>query len=236
LRPVAGASYDRPMGNRTLFLFLGLATAACGSNKSTSTNDVDAPIADGQLPDAPVDANPNAPICTINGPANNTATAFDMPVMLAATASDLQDGALTGASVVWRTTLQVAPLGSGDMLTTVLPVGSNTITCTATDSAGLTGSASVTVVSKSPYATITHPGNNETRTASQAVPLVGVGRDKEDGNLTGASLAWASSIDGPLGTGSPLNKLLSVGVHTITLTATDSAGNVDTATITLTMQ
>ena len=72
--------------------------------------------------------------------------------------------------------------------------------------------------------------------SNQAVPFVGLGRDVEDGDLTGASLVWTSSIDGALGTGTMFNKVLSVGIHAITLTATDSASNADSATITLTIQ
>jgi len=47
--------------------------------------------------------------------------------------------------------------------------------------------------------------------------------DLEDGPLTGASLAWSSDQDGPLGQGEEVAALtLSAGWHTITVTATDS--------------
>ena len=53
----------------------------------------------------------------------------------------------------------------------------------------------------------------------------GSGTDTEDGNLTGASLVWTSSIDGEIGTGSYFTiNILSEGTHIITLTATDSQG------------
>src|SRR5262245_28083201 len=201
---------------RYLVLLVG-ATIGCGGDKSSS-----------------VDANPDAPTCVISGPANNATTGFDVPITLAATANDPQDGALMGASVVWKTSLQVQPLGSGTTLMTVLPVGSNAITCTATDSTGLTGTATVTVASKSPYAKINHPGDNEVRPQNQAVPFVGYGRDKEDVDLIGPALAWASNLSGPIGTGASLNQVLPAGVHTITLTATDSASNTDSTSITLT--
>jgi hypothetical protein len=152
-------------------------------------------------------------------------------------AADLQDGTLGGASIVWRSDLLTAPLGSGVTLSVTLPVGTNAITCIATDSSSLTGvSAPVTVNSKSPFAKINHPGNGEMRQASQAVPFVGVGRDLEDGALSGASLTWTSSIDGAIGTGDSFSQTLSAGTHTITLTVTDAASNTDTDSITLTMQ
>jgi len=162
-------------------------------------------------------------------------TAWDTDVVLIATATDPEDGALSAASVVWRSDLQVPPLGSGTTLSTALPVGANVVTCTATDSTGLTGSASITINSRSPFAQINHPSNGETRAANTPVPFVGVARDKEDGTLSGGSLVWTSSLDGMIGTGGTFNKTLSAGMHTITLSVTDSNANVDTASITLTM-
>lgn len=205
-----------------------LAAMGCGGGNSPSGVDAAVP---------PPDADPSAPTCVIGGPADGATTAFDVAVTLTATASDPEDGTLSGASIVWRTDLRVAPLGSGSVLATTLPVGTNVVTCTATDSDQRTGSASITVISRSPFAQINHPSNGETRLVSDgAVPLVGVARDLEDGQLTGTSLAWTSSIDGPLGTGGTLNVPLTAGVHTITLTATDSTTNTDSASITLTMQ
>ena len=187
--------------------------------------------------DASADADPGAPTCVITGPSAATVTAFDTPVTLMATATDPQDGNLSGASIVWSSTLQLAPLGTGTSLPTTLPVGLNMVTCTATDSSGKTGrSASIVVVSKSPFAKINHPGNGETRPANQAVPFVGTGRDLEDGTLTNGSLVWTSNIDQQIGTGTSFNKVLSVGTHTITLTATDSNGNADAASIVLVIQ
>lgn len=198
--------------------------AACGGDDSG-----------GAAADAAVD--PNAPTCVITVPAATTKTAWDTPVMFTATATDLQDGALGGASIVWRSDLLTAPLGSGVTLSATLPVGMHAVTCIATDSSSLTGvSAPVTVNSKSPFAKINHPSNGEMRPANQPVPFVGVGRDLEDGTLTGASLVWTSSIDGAIGTGGSFNQTLSAGTHTITLTITDAASTTDTDSITLTMQ
>lgn len=183
--------------------------------------------------------NPDAPTCTITAPVPGTMTktAFDTAVMFSAMASDPQDGTLAGANIVWRSDLLTAPLGSGVSLSVTLPVGTNSITCIATDSTSLTGvSAPVTVISKSPFAKINHPGNGETRPANQEVPFIGVGRDLEDGMLSGASLVWTSNIDGSIGTGDSFNRMLSAGTHTITLTATDAAANTDTDSITLTIQ
>lgn len=211
------------------YLSIVVLLLACGDKKASGTADAG--------PDAAPDANANAPTCTITAPATTTKTAYDTAVMFTAVASDPQDGTLGGASISWRSDLLAMPLGTGVTLSSTLPVGLNEVTCIATDSTNLTGkSAAVVIKSVSPYAKINHPGNGETRPANQAVPFVGVARDLEDGALMNGSLTWTSSIDGALGSGGSFTKALSVGTHTVTLTATDSAGNVDTDSITLTMQ
>lgn len=179
---------------------------------------------------------PGAPTCTITAPTDGVEVAFDEDVTFVATADDPEDGALTGASVVWRSDMITAPLGSGLTVTTTLtPVGVHTITCTATDSDGNTGSDIITVTSLSPVAAIFHPGDGETRAASSSIPFVGEGRDLEDGALTGASLVWTSSLDGAIGTGTSFNASLSAGTNVVTLTVTDGDGNTATDSITLTI-
>lgn len=213
---------------RNLGLITVLFAVGCGGG---SGGDDDDPI-DAASPDA----DPSAPTCTISGPADASETAFDVAVELTATASDPEDGTLSGASIVWRTDLDTAPLGSGLALTATLPVGENAVTCTATDSDGKTGSDTITIASLSPFAQINHPGDNETRSVADGdFPFSGVARDLEDASLTGASMVWTSNIDGELGTGESFNALPSQGVHTITLTATDDDANTHSHSITLTM-
>jgi hypothetical protein len=61
-------------------------------------------------------------------------------------AMDPTDGALTGSSLVWRSNLAATPIGTGEMFSATLGVGTHTITMTATDSRMLTDSASTTVI------------------------------------------------------------------------------------------
>lgn len=192
--------------------------------------------ADAQQDSAPPDADPNAPVCTILSPITGTSIAYDATVALTASAIDPQDGTLPDASITWHTDLKTPPLGTGRMLTTQLPVGANVVSCVATDATSLTGVAMITVVSQSPFPTITHPTDGQTRPKNQSIPFNGDARDLEDGTLAGAALAWMSSIDGALGMGTTVNATLSEGVHVVTLAATDSNGNTYATAINLTIQ
>ena len=85
-----------------------------------------------------------------------------------------------------------------------------------------------------PTAVITSPASGITLPEGVAIQLAGSADDPQDGPLGAAALAWSSSIDGSLGTGSALDVTLpSTGVHTITLTATDSDGNTGDAAVSL---
>jgi Carboxypeptidase regulatory-like domain len=76
-----------------------------------------------------------------------------------------------------------------------------------------------------PEATFLAPDDHSTFVQGAAVVFEGTGTDPEDGTLSGSSLVWESTRDGILGTGSPLATTeLSVGQHTISLTATDAGG------------
>ncbi|MEO8457175.1 MAG: hypothetical protein ABI559_05125, partial [Chloroflexota bacterium] len=89
---------------------------------------------------------------------------------------------------------------------------------------------------QAPLVNITNPVDGGFGEEGGLVVLDGAANDYEDGPLTGASLVWKSDIDGALGTSEqlPLNTL-SAGVHTITLTATDSDGTSSETSITLTI-
>jgi len=88
----------------------------------------------------------------------------------------------------------------------------------------------------SPTVTVTSPSNDSAYTQGDTITFIGIGNDIEDGNLTGNSLVWTSDIDGQIGTGEFFTMDdLSLGIHTITLTTTDSDGatGIDSITITV---
>ncbi len=176
------------------------------------------------------------PSCTIVAPDAGTTVPFDQAVTFTASATDPEDGALSGASVVWTSNLVTPPLGSGLTLTRTLPIpGVHTVTCRATDSQGLTGTSSMIVTAVSPVARINHPSNGETRAAANDIPFIGDGRDFEDGALPDAGLVWTSNLDGVIGTGRTLNRRLSAGTNIVTLTVTDSDGGTGAQSISLTI-
>jgi hypothetical protein len=87
-----------------------------------------------------------------------------------------------------------------------------------------------------PHVTIDHPADGEVRDAGTHVPLVGHATDPHDGVLSGAALVWRSDRAGLLGTGAMLDVTLDHGTHVVTLTATNSLGLADSASIHLVIQ
>jgi carboxypeptidase T len=85
-----------------------------------------------------------APTTTITSPTSGTSVRLGTPVSLAATASDPEDGNLTG-SIVWHSNLS-GQIATGGSASVSLPLGTHTITASVTDSGNATGSGSVTVV------------------------------------------------------------------------------------------
>ncbi len=65
-----------------------------------------------------------------------------------------------------------------------------------------------------------------------ALAFSGTATDAEDGDLT-AALSWASSIDGPLGSGGTVNATLSAGDHAVTASVVDLDGLTGTEAITV---
>ncbi|MBJ6765490.1 PKD domain-containing protein [Myxococcaceae bacterium JPH2] len=87
---------------------------------------------------------------------------------------------------------------------------------------------------RAPSASITSPQDGATL-SSRTITLQAQASDPEDGALTGAALKWTSSVDGALGTGSPLEVTLTPGNHRLTLVATDSGGKTANAQLSITV-
>jgi len=156
-----------------------------------------------------------APVVTV--PANITTEATGpagaVVSFAAATASDLVDGSLT----------PVCDANSGD----TFPIGTTTVTCSATDNAGNTGSASFDITVEDTTAPVVNvPGNmtvEATGPAGAAVSFSVSADDLVDGSLT--PVCDANSGDTfPLGT------------TTVSCSATDNAGNTGSASFDITVE
>lgn len=93
-----------------------------------------------------------------------------------------------------------------------------------------------TVGNNAPALSIRTPSDGQLFTGVQSVFFQASAVDAEDGRLDGASIAWSSDRDGFLGTGEEVVVLasdLSEGVHSVTATATDTAGAATSASVTI---
>jgi uncharacterized repeat protein (TIGR01451 family) len=89
----------------------------------------------------------------------------------------------------------------------------------------------IAVPDQAPAASILNPGDNGSVPVGELLVLQGFGGDFEDGMLPDAALSWSSDRAGALGEGGELPVTnLAPGLHTITLTATDSSGQTATTT------
>ncbi len=158
------------------------------------------------------------PLVTATAPAQTEATDRLTPVTFTVSATDAVDGTL---STTCKTTGGTV-YASGDSF----PVGTTTLTCSATDKAGNTGTSEPfnVVVVDTTAPVVTTPAN------------IVVGNDAA--TVTYANAAAKDLVDGTLaasctpGSGTKF----ALGTTTVTCTATDSAGNTGTNTFTVKVQ
>jgi alpha-tubulin suppressor-like RCC1 family protein len=92
------------------------------------------------------------------------------------------------------------------------------------------------VAKKKPNINIYHPLPNAVFHSDRQVKFEGSAYDYEDGQFNAEEVKWTSSINGELGYNPILyTRGLLIGEHTITLSATDSDGNIGEASINLTI-
>ncbi|MBL8936822.1 MAG: PKD domain-containing protein, partial [Archangium sp.] len=225
------------VGSAQVSVYVRLASVGDGGTFTDAGFDDGGAELDGGLPNP--DGGQNDPVVTISSPA--TASVFDegQPIALVGRATDLEDGALTGGSLVW-TSDRAGVLGSGGAVTfSNAALGAHRIVLTATDSTGRTGVASITLsvvrpgTNRPPVVTIAAPLNGAQLVLGMTGALQGSATDVEDGALPGTALSWSSTRDGALGTGASISPALTQGVHVLTLTATDSMGATGQASVTV---
>lgn len=181
-----------------------------------------------------------APSVSIGSPAAGATFNEGEVISLTASATDPEDGALSGAALSWSSSVD-GLLGTGSPLDVDdLSAGGHLLSVIATDSGGAQAIADVTVTvlpaNEPPLARVEAPADGSEFTQGELIRFEGSGIDPEDGALTGSALIWQSHLDGPMGTGSPLDfPSLTAGVHQITLTTVDSGGRTGADAITITV-
>src|SRR5258706_333736 len=179
------------------------------------------------------------PVCTITQPANGANFFFGNSITLSGTATDPQDGIISGSNLQWHSDAD-GFLGTGSsIVTNSLIAGNQTITLSTTDQDGFTGSAAVNFYIEPPHqpvVSIYFPFNNNHFAHGDTVALEANATDYEEGVLPNHRISWSSNIDGSLGTGGqlPINTL-SVGNHTISVIALDTLGASTSAQISITI-
>lgn len=149
--------------------------------------------------------------------------------------TDHEDGFLTGTSISWWSDIN-GLLGRGNLTLNNLTGGSHTITLTVSDTLGKTNSTIVNItINSRPVAYITTPTEGQAIIEGMQASFTGYGKDVEDGFLTGASIRWSSNVSGALGTGNVTSSNLPLAPHIISLTVTDSSGQVASTTVNITI-
>jgi serine protease len=179
-----------------------------------------------------------APVVTLTG---GGAVPFNLTTYLSATVLDVED-AFPCCTVSWSSDVD-GPLGTGWSVEHVFAtLGSRVVTATATDSAGATGSASVTidVVNVAPVVTLSAPVDGATPFRTALVQLRGSATDRnEPGEVLACSnLVWTSSVASdpfPIVGCEAAAAFASNGSRVLTLTATDGLGASDAASVTITV-
>jgi hypothetical protein len=90
------------------------------------------------------------------------------------------------------------------------------------------------VLDNPPHLLLVSPDDGRLYYDGQSALLEALAFDPEEGLLDGAAITWSSNLSGDLGTGSALTIAvvdLADGIHVVTVTAEDSAGNPASATV-----
>lgn len=171
-----------------------------------------------------------APVVTILDPPDGAV--ISGPFVLRASASDLEDGDLSG-QIAWFWSGH-GGLTYGPEVTATLPLGSHVIVAMVSDSDGLTTAETVTVsivANRAPAVTITAPSAGLRAAPDDAIFFAASAVDPESGDIS-AGLVWTSSLAGQIGSGASFSTSgLGVGMHTVQATVADPSGLTGSASV-----
>lgn len=116
-----------------------------------------------------------------------------------------------------------------------LRLGTHILTVAATDQEGNQRSAQITVevINTPPAVAITSPPDGANLGSTFVQTLSADISDVDQGAIADDQITWVSDRDGALGSGRVIQKLLSLGTHTLTCTAVDEKGASSSASVTV---
>jgi hypothetical protein len=177
------------------------------------------------------------PAVSIDLPANATTVAVGDYVTFAGSATPAPGRTIT--EYTWTSSKDGVLSQQATFGLSTLSTGLHTITLIVQDDAGFTGNTAIqlTVRNEAPIVTILTPASGDAFNYGQHILFRGQATDPEEGRLTGDKLVWTSTLNGELGRGEQLSlNTLFPGDHTITLTATDSHGLSNIASLGITIR
>ena len=161
-----------------------------------------------------------APVVAITSPADGSVFNSGTEILFQASAIDSVDGDIS-ASIIWTSDIQAGSGTGANLSTTALIDGVHIITASATGSAGIAGTDSITITVSNtpPMVSITSPDDGSTFVLGATINFTGMADDAEDGDIS-ASIVWTSDLHpGASAKGASFStNLLIEGVHTITAT------------------
>jgi len=173
------------------------------------------------------------PVASISSPTNGSSVVQGTTVTFTGAGNDPEDGALSGASLVWTSSIDGA-IGTGTTFTkSNLSVGTHTITLVATDSHGATGSASVSLT-----VTVTPPLNQPpvasfTANCAQSVPhqcLMDASASTDDVGIVSYTWDWGNGRVETRTGKTARNTWATAGTFNVTLTVKDGGGLTNSVT------
>jgi Bacterial Ig domain len=181
------------------------------------------------------------PNVRIDQPANGASFGYDQTINFRGSAFDPQDGDVA-ASATWL--VDGTPVGTGASLFQYrIPTqGTHTVTLSATNSAGASSSASITLnigpATGKPTVQITSPPSGSSYSRDDLITFSASASTQDAATISDSGYSWTDDQDGPLGTGQTIQHKLTdyfcgIKEHHVTVTVTDSFGRSATDTITV---
>gem|GEM_PF-2609465 len=218
------------VGEHTVTLTVTDSQGATGTDTVVVTVTNAPPIADAGADQSVIQTAANGATVTLDGSDSTDASSTNPP--------DLDDDI---ASYEWKEGSTV--LGNGETLDVLFAVGEHTVTLTVTDTQGATDTDTVVItVTNAPPIADAGADQSVAQTAANGATVTLDGSGSTDASSTNppdldddiASYEWKEGST-VLGSGQTLDVLFAVGVHTVTLTVTDSQGATDTDTVIITV-